>query len=230
MKKGKCIYIYTSAHNENFYGKPWYSKIIKEFPKIRVILATNPRAMKRAIDMGVFFNSRIRAYPQDKMKSIYAQCFLGIRLTRHDGISATVQEMGLMGIPTITNGNTPACINYKTYKDIVSIIKSEQKKIGTIDKELSKKTNEHLNLCDIHIKKLFVPVTINGQAFFLLFDGSYPKDFKCKTRPSDKTEPVQTLTKQDKWVIYEKPDIILYENTSGALYPPSTQWVRVAST
>lgn len=227
VKKGKYIYIYTSAHNEDFYGKMWYERLIRDFPRLNFILATNPRSWKLAITQRKSFNPRLRAYPQNRMQGIYSKCFIGLRLVKHDGISATVQEMGLMGIPTITNGNTPACIKYKTYKDIINIIRREQKKVGTVDKELARKTKEHLALCETHLKTVFCPVKVNNMSFFLKFDGSYPKDFKWVTHPSNAQEAAQTICKKKTWVLYENPGTILYTNSSDSLTPPLEGWVRV---
>ena len=139
VKKGPNIYIYTSPQNEIMYGSNFYYRLISELKDINFILACAKKSKS---------NKKIKCYSKNELNKIYSSCFLGIRLTQHDGISATIQEMGLLGIKTINNGNSPSCVNYTNYDSIVRIIKEEQKKVGTIDVETSKKTYNFLNITD----------------------------------------------------------------------------------
>ena len=132
--KGPNIYIYTNPDCESTYGSEIYYRLINDFKDINFILTCAKS------------NKKIKYYSKYELYRIYQSCFLGLRLIKHDGISATIQEMGLLGIKTISNGNSPACINYTNYDSIVNIIKDEQKKIGTIDNETSKKTYDFLNI------------------------------------------------------------------------------------
>jgi hypothetical protein len=135
-KKGPNIYVYTNPHNELTYGSNFYYRLIKEFKDINFILTCAKKSN----------NNKIKCYSKNELHKIYSSCFLGLRLIQHDGISATIQEMGLLGIKTINNGNSPACINYTNYDSIVRIIKDERKKIGEVDNEISKKTYDFLNI------------------------------------------------------------------------------------
>lgn len=56
-----------------------------------------------------------------------------MRLTDHDGLSATVQELGLMGVKCIHNGCSPSALNYNTFNDICKHIDNEMLKIGQTD-------------------------------------------------------------------------------------------------
>ena len=66
----------------------------------------------------------------EEMVDIYAQCFVGLRLTWWDGNPATVTEMGLMGRRVIWNGDMPNAIPWKDADDVVNLINDEAKLIG----------------------------------------------------------------------------------------------------
>ena len=115
----------------------FYKKLIHKFKDIKFILTCARKSAQ---------TPHIRSYSKSELHKIYSSCFIGIRLTKHDGISATVQEMGLLGIKTIHNGNSPSCINYTNYDSIIQKINEERKTIGTIDYETAKKTYDFLNI------------------------------------------------------------------------------------
>ena len=66
-------------------------------------------------------------------KEYYDNCFLNLNLSEGSAMT-TVREFGLMGRKTIMNSpyNFPSLINYVDIPNIVDIINSEAKKIGTI--------------------------------------------------------------------------------------------------
>lgn len=65
--------------------------------------------------------------PREKIKLIYEKCFIGLRLTDHDGLPNTVIELGLMGRRSIYNGGTPHSIPWKTIDDVCeSIVKEKE--------------------------------------------------------------------------------------------------------
>lgn len=70
---------------------------------------------------------------EDLKKNYYDKCFLNINLSYGNGMT-TVRELGFMGIKTIMNTGYkfPSIINYSNVEDIIKIINSESKKIGTI--------------------------------------------------------------------------------------------------
>ncbi len=88
----------------------------------------------------------------DKMPETYSKCFIGLRLVPHDGLGSTVQELGLMGIKCVHNGNSPSALNYKNIDDIIKHIENEAKTIGLKDEELSKKVDEYLTIPDNFFK------------------------------------------------------------------------------
>jgi glycosyltransferase involved in cell wall biosynthesis len=70
------------------------------------------------------------------MPEIYSDCFIGLRLTQHDGNANTVQEFNAMNIPIIFNG--PGGVKWKNALDIINIIKSFQtceKENNIVEKE-----------------------------------------------------------------------------------------------
>lgn len=77
---------------------------------------------------------------------VFPNCFLGIRLTHHDGLAGGVQELGLMGIKSVWNGGTPSAIGWKNLQDIVKAVREEQKTVGEIDYKMAEKVKEFLTL------------------------------------------------------------------------------------
>jgi hypothetical protein len=134
IKKGKKVYIYMPTNRKIFYGNEMYMSI------------------KKHIDYEVIVGDG--KIPYEKMTEIYAECFIGLRLVPHDGLGSTVQEMGLMGIKCVHNGNSPSALNYKTVDDIIVHIEKEAKTIDMKDEALAKKVDEYLNIRDdfFHVK------------------------------------------------------------------------------
>ena len=127
VKKGRKIYIYLPEKNKKFYGEDLFNKIKKKV-KYEFIVG-DPSKFKK-----------------EQMFDLYSQCFIGLRLVKHDGAGATVHELGLMGIKCVHNGDSPSALNYKDIDDILKHINDESKKIGTIDNKLSNKMNNYLIL------------------------------------------------------------------------------------
>ena len=57
---------------------------------------------------------------------MYRRCFIGMRLTEHDGLAHTVTELGLMGRRCVWNGGSPNAIPYKNVDDVVVAIEAER--------------------------------------------------------------------------------------------------------
>lgn len=139
IEKGKCIYFYSALGSHNFYGWDRIQNILKDnFPHLELIGAQSKRGNE---DSRVFPNySR-----EDLAKELYPNVFLGIRLTTFDGLSGTVQELGLRGIKTIWNGGTPSALSYQTDEDIIEHIRREEMTIGTKDADVANSVAEFLN-------------------------------------------------------------------------------------
>jgi hypothetical protein len=121
--KGNSIYIYTNVDQKktDIYGSSIYNEVIKRLPQYNFIIAN------------------CKSYNQTELQKIYKKCFIGMRLTKHDGNANTVQELGLCGIKCIFNGDSPNAIFWRGVDDIINNIIKEEIKINTIDEDLSKK-------------------------------------------------------------------------------------------
>lgn len=86
-KKGHCIFIYNgfTKGREYIYGERIYTEVVKRLPKFK------------------FIYSNQLNLPHEEMPKIYGECFIGLRLTEHDGNANMVQEMKAMNIPVVHN-------------------------------------------------------------------------------------------------------------------------------
>ncbi|XWV26187.1 hypothetical protein QJ857_gp0891 [Tupanvirus soda lake] len=147
VPKGPCIYLYTYPCSEEYYGKDLYMRLIEKYKNIKFIATCCSLAYKniknnpKANPLGIKYYTK-----QQLIKKVYPQCFVGLRLTNHDGLSATVQELGLMGIKCIHNGCSPSALNYNSFEDICNHIDSEYKKINEVDYALALKVKEYLTI------------------------------------------------------------------------------------
>ena len=89
IQLGNKIFIYDGLvkHqiNHKKYGKEYYDEVVRQLPQYEYIFSS---------DLGV---------PYEKMPEIYAQCFIGLRLTPNDGNANMAQEMTAMNIPVVHN-------------------------------------------------------------------------------------------------------------------------------
>ena len=85
--KGKSVFIYNgiTKGNEDIYGEKTYKEVVKRLPEFN------------------FIYSNVLNLPYEKMPEIYAKCFIGLRLTEHDGNANMVQELKAMNIPVVHN-------------------------------------------------------------------------------------------------------------------------------
>lgn len=145
--KGKCIYIYTSPFYPEKYGEELYSKIIDKYPNINFIITCNKESYAVMLEHKDKIKSKyeLKCYSKDELlKVIYPQCFLGLRLTNHDGLAGSVIELGAMGIKSIHNGYSPSSLNYTNFDDICNHIDNEIKTVGTCDVELSENIKKYV--------------------------------------------------------------------------------------
>ena len=162
--KGNSIYIYTNHIGET-YGRELYSKIMEKYKNINFLLYTHPAQYDLSIKHNmtdVYNELNIKViYNIDELIEVYKKCFIGLRLTKFDGLAATVQELGCMGIKSIHNGSTPSSLNYNDFDDICNLIDNEMKTIGTIDYELSDKVKKFLTIDPIYFNENYYYNNIN---------------------------------------------------------------------
>jgi len=145
--KGNSIYIYTSPFNKKKYGEIFFSQLVEKYPHINFIFTCNAEAWESFQKSGLSNPYNIKYYDKKELiEKIYPSCFLALRLTPHDGLAGTVQEMGALGIKSIHNGDSPSCLNYKTLKDIRRHIKNESRAIGTRNTKLSTRVKNYLTI------------------------------------------------------------------------------------
>lgn len=143
-KKGKNIYFYSCLNRVDSlseYGYFRIKKILKKyFPHLRLICGMSvPQTEQPDID------DKFIKFTQSELYDVYTDCFLGIRLVKFDGLSDTVQTLGMLGINTIWNGGTPSGLSFDSDEDIIFHIKNEEQKIGTIDQNLSDTCKDFLD-------------------------------------------------------------------------------------
>jgi hypothetical protein len=130
---GPCIYCYGHKFKPEKYGADKVQKLREIFSDIEFL-------SKDLVNESV---------PYEKMHLLYAQCFLGLRLTTHDGLPNSVLEMGLMGRRSVYNGDIPGAIPYNSFDDIVNAIKEERKKVGSPgDLEISNQVRTMLDISE----------------------------------------------------------------------------------
>jgi acetyltransferase EpsM len=140
--KGPAIYVYYGNGDDNVYGINCIEEIKKNFPTTEFICTTSKISYETLKKKYSF----IKCYEKYDLPMIYSKCFIGLRLTPHDGLSGTVQEMGCMGIKSVWNGGTPSALSYKNTQDIIKHIRNERLTIGLIDNETSKRTKDYLTI------------------------------------------------------------------------------------
>lgn len=77
-----------------------------------------------------------------QLAEMYQKCAFGIRLTDHDNMALSCVELGLMGRPSIFNGNIPGAIHYESKEEAVRILKEMYKNKPEPSKELAEEMRE----------------------------------------------------------------------------------------
>jgi len=128
--RGDSIYFYYSTEDsKNFYGFNILDEI-KSRTKLNIITASHNK------------------YSHEQLIEIYKKCFVGLRLTQHDGIPTTGCELGLMGRKIVHNGNQPNALNYKNIDDIINIINEEYKNRDQDNTYISEEMKKFLKIDD----------------------------------------------------------------------------------
>lgn len=127
---GSKIYIYNYGQKCLRYGQSIIDEVLASLKDIEIL----PTAWGK--------------YSPAEMQNIYKQCFIGLRPIKHDGLSNTVVELGLMGRRCIYNGELPNAIHWKGASDIVTSIREEYKRVGQRIDDVAKKMLEYINISD----------------------------------------------------------------------------------
>ncbi len=111
---GNDVYCYGVEKKPGIYGGEWVERLKRDLPHIRF--------RGNCLDHETHVS-------YDQMCDVYKQCFMGLRLTKHDGLPNTVLEMGLMGRRCVYNDDLPGSISYKNYEDVRNAVEQEYTKI-----------------------------------------------------------------------------------------------------
>lgn len=106
MPRGDKIYTYTSKPGSGLidYG----------------LRMANEVSRKTGIPLIV---AHSESMPRTRLiNEAYRNCFIGLRLLAHDGLSNSVMEMGLCGRQVVTNLQTPNALPYRDVKDVIGIV------------------------------------------------------------------------------------------------------------
>ena len=125
--KGDCIYHYDSRKDTLKYGRQYLPEIEKRIG-LKIIKAN------------------ISTYQREELLDIYRQCFIGLRLTTHDGLPNTVLEMGMMGRRCIYNGDIPYSIPWQGIDDICESIMREYETKEEDNKYISESIKNYINV------------------------------------------------------------------------------------
>lgn len=109
--KGNNIFIFNgqTKGREAIYGKKYYKEITNKLPQFNFILSNT-------------LNCK-----HEEMPSVYAKCFIMLRLTEYDGNANSVQECEAMNIPVVHNQSKYG-LKWKSVDDIISHILHFSKK------------------------------------------------------------------------------------------------------
>ena len=95
-----------------------------------------------------FIYTTFNKYTRDELMDVYKQCFIGLRLLDHDGLSNTILEMGMMGRRTISNNGIPYTIRWKGFDDIKASIINEYKHRGEDNTGISRDIKAYITIDD----------------------------------------------------------------------------------
>ena len=82
------------------------------------------------------------------INTIYRDCFLGLRLLTHDGLSNSCVELGLTGRNVIHNGNLPNSIHFRDTKDIIAAVQYEFAHRKENNAQIAEDVKEFINIAN----------------------------------------------------------------------------------
>ena len=145
--KGNSIYYYTSLLQPDKYGGSIFNIIYEKLKhKYNFIIGTGKEQEQYKKKYYRSYNFLNHAKYYSNMIDTYKKCFIGLRLTLHDGNANTVQELGMCGIKCFYNGDPllKNTITWKKAEDIIKNIEKESITIGKIDDETSINVKDYL--------------------------------------------------------------------------------------
>lgn len=132
-RPGNCLYSYGYTRRPTVYNAKLVGRVLSQLKNVQCL-------------QGEIGTPNQILYGD--MSTIYSKCFMGLRLTKHDGLPNTVIELGLMGIRCIHNGNLPNVVKWNGVDDIVINVRKEQERIDQPNVEIAKKMREFIEISD----------------------------------------------------------------------------------
>lgn len=88
-------------------------------------------------------------YSFDQLVRVYAECFIGLRLTPHDGLACSVLELGLMGRRSVFNGGAPYSIPWTNEEDVYHAVLKEYRDRKKDNRYISRAFKKYINDDDL---------------------------------------------------------------------------------
>ncbi len=85
---------------------------------------------------------------REELMQAYKDSFIGLRLTKHDGLPNTVLELGMMGRRCVYNGDIPHSIKWNSFDDICETVQTEYKKRHEPNKHISDDIKKYISISD----------------------------------------------------------------------------------
>ena len=118
---GNQVYVYLQKNKPEYHGKKMVECLNLDYPLL----------------VGDFSVSR-EAWYAGENDIWYSKVFIGLALSEYAGGLMSIVEMGVRGIPVVTNIiDLPHCIPWETKEDIEQAIKEASKNIGKKNTELA---------------------------------------------------------------------------------------------
>ena len=128
--RGDSIYVYYGAEwAKDFYGYG-VAKEVQARTGLNAIFATS------------------KTFNREQLIQAYRDSFIGLRLTKHDGLSVTVVELGMMGRRCIFNGDNPNSIGWHNADDICENVLKEFESRHNDNSGIAAAVKKHLDIGD----------------------------------------------------------------------------------
>jgi hypothetical protein len=85
-------------------------------------------------------------YSKQELWEVYKSCFMGLRLTLHDGVPTTVIELALMGRRSAFNGGIPGSIPWRNIDDLCETVLKEFELRHQPNDDIAKSMYDYLNI------------------------------------------------------------------------------------
>lgn len=159
-------------------------------------------AIEKAGFKAIVCNKNAYENPDDLLANVYSRCFMGVRLTKNDGIPNTVCELGQLGLRCIHNSELPNAIHYDddggfSTDKIAKQIQQEWER----EEDLQRVRDEMLEFLDVPLD-------------WLNIDGSRTSSLSIDQKPRvtvivNRTGKSDELTEKTTKMLREQQDVLI---------------------